>query len=314
MIDIIKNAAGQWIDLEAVNADGFVTGDAANIRFAVNIDNAGTFDQLAANPTEPDSVKARGTYRCLLAQAETNGDSLRFTGWSTTPGVEIVPKTLRTRAQSIVVRADAISVAASASPSGLDLILSLVIYKNGLAADADALPVLSDPTGAFGARRLDTMAVVVADAEPFVHAGAGTGRYSKTIAGAARGVQYEWWPEAYVNGALFQEQRLFTTGPAILTAANQTAATIVLVTPNGGVWAGQALKYRLAKPPSGDGYGYDLSTKTSAVSDVNGEVGLTLLRSSEYQVTVAGGPATTLVTPDAPSCTIPLTVTGRVLE
>lgn len=83
---MFKNVAGQFVYARAFNSLGSVTDDGANIDCAVTIDgnsegslNAGSVVHLG-----------NGIYRFALTQAETNGDTLLFRWFSSTPGVEVV--------------------------------------------------------------------------------------------------------------------------------------------------------------------------------------------------------------------------------
>lgn len=70
--------------------------------------------------------------------------------------------------------------------------------------------VLSDPTGAFGVRRLDTGAVVVADATPLVHLGVGT--YEYTFTDPAAGLTYNYWVEFVYAGNTYRIEQDISGG------------------------------------------------------------------------------------------------------
>jgi hypothetical protein len=68
---------------------------------------------------------------------------------------------------------------------------------NGTLTDATSV-VMSDPTGAFGARRTDTAATVVADGTAMTRISAGVYQYELTD--PAAGLTYEWWAEYTYDG------------------------------------------------------------------------------------------------------------------
>ncbi len=95
-----KNTAGQSIVLQAFDSTTGLekTGDAANMLFYVRKDG-GSVTAIAANsgvPTEMDASHAKGMYEIALAQGETNGDRLIFTGVSVTANIVILPMTIYT--------------------------------------------------------------------------------------------------------------------------------------------------------------------------------------------------------------------------
>lgn len=113
----------------------------------------------------------------------------------------------------------------------MTLVLPITVLKAGSYADADSTPVLADPTNAFGVRRLDSGATVVATGTAMTRSG--VGRYSYTIASPVDGVTYEWWPRIVVDGQTFQPQRQSTygpiaTAPSYLTAADADAIAATL--------------------------------------------------------------------------------------
>lgn len=93
-LKMIKNASGQKISLFVVNTSTNLpmTGDAANLTFYVNKDDGGVTALADTTPSEDSATNSPGTYTCDLAQAETNGTKLVFSGKSSTPGVRVVPQ------------------------------------------------------------------------------------------------------------------------------------------------------------------------------------------------------------------------------
>lgn len=69
--------------------------------------------------------------------------------------------------------------------------------------------VLSDPTGAFGVRRTDTSAVVVADAVAMTNAA--TGVYTYSFTEPATGLTYEWYAE-WVYAGVTNRAQFYSTG------------------------------------------------------------------------------------------------------
>lgn len=97
---LYKNVAGQDICLLAYDTanDTRKTGDAANIDFYVDQDNAGTGSQIdTGTVTEIDATNMPGVYCANLSQADTNGDLLVFSGTSGTASIEISSLTVYTR-------------------------------------------------------------------------------------------------------------------------------------------------------------------------------------------------------------------------
>lgn len=97
---MFKNVASQSLTLSAFDsANGTQkTGDAANMVFYVDIDDAGP-NAISSNsgvPTEISSTNAKGDYKIALTQGETNGNKLNFTGKSSTSGIVVVSRTYYT--------------------------------------------------------------------------------------------------------------------------------------------------------------------------------------------------------------------------
>lgn len=91
-VPIFKNVASQKIALRAWDTATSLpkTGDAANITAYVNKDWAGVNVLGDTSATELSSTNAPGWYVFDLTQAETNADTLHFTGKSSTSGIVIV--------------------------------------------------------------------------------------------------------------------------------------------------------------------------------------------------------------------------------
>lgn len=97
-IAMFKNVAGQTITLLAIDSATNLpkTGDAANITAYVKI-GTGLVTVLGdTSAAEDSSTNAKGLYTFDLTQAETNGDTLQFSGKSSTSGVTIVPQIIST--------------------------------------------------------------------------------------------------------------------------------------------------------------------------------------------------------------------------
>jgi len=89
---MLKNVASQKLTVFAYTpADGLPkTGDAANLTAYVDIDDAGIDPLADTSATEVDSTNAKGFYIFDVAQAETNGIKLAFSGKSSTSGVVVL--------------------------------------------------------------------------------------------------------------------------------------------------------------------------------------------------------------------------------
>jgi hypothetical protein len=70
-------------------------------------------------------------------------------------------------------------------------------HVDGVLADMTSV-LLSDPTGAYGLRRTDTLAVVVADGTPLTHVS--TGVYEYTFVDPAADLEYEYYLEVVAAG------------------------------------------------------------------------------------------------------------------
>lgn len=89
-----KDTAGQKLTVFAYEVVGGLfrgkAGDAASITCRVSKDYGATASLGDTNPDETDPTNAAGYYEFTLAQAETNGDVLRFFPRSTTAGVTAI--------------------------------------------------------------------------------------------------------------------------------------------------------------------------------------------------------------------------------
>lgn len=82
-----------------------------------------------------------------------------------------------------------------------DVTLQFVFRVAGVLTDVTSA-VLSDPTGAYGAKRTDTDAIVVADGEAMTHSS--TGVYEYTFTPPEQGLTYSWWVEAGYGGVTYR--------------------------------------------------------------------------------------------------------------
>jgi hypothetical protein len=85
----------------------------------------------------------------------------------------------------------------------------------GVPTNADAMPTLADVAGAFGVKRLDTGAVVVAAGTAMTTDG--TGSYSYQYTDAADGVEYAFVRRAVVKGRIIYNPGSMLVPPAIAT-------------------------------------------------------------------------------------------------
>lgn len=88
---MFKNVSGQKIALYVYDSTAGTpkTGDAANLTAYVNKDWAGVGALADTSATELSSTNAAGWYLFDLTQAETNADTLHFTGKSSTSGIYV---------------------------------------------------------------------------------------------------------------------------------------------------------------------------------------------------------------------------------
>src|SRR5687768_11429127 len=91
------------------------------------------------------------------------------------------------------------------------LTLEFKFKVDGVLTNATSV-VLSDPTGAFGVKRDDTDAVVVADGTAMTNASTGVYRHSFTA--PAPGLTYTWYAEVLYGGATYRFERAFLDEPA----------------------------------------------------------------------------------------------------
>lgn len=78
------------------------------------------------------------------------------------------------------------------------LTITKKIYRNGVLFDPDGGVVLSDPTGAFGVKRLDLGESVVPDSTAMDRVG--TGLYTYSFSEPVTGLTYEYWVEFTAEG------------------------------------------------------------------------------------------------------------------
>jgi hypothetical protein len=110
---------------------------------------------------------------------------------------------------------------------------TMFVTKLGALADADSTPTMSDPTGAFGVRRISDGVVMVAAGTAMTRESLGV--YSYTFSGAVAGVPYEYAIRAVVDGAVryLQEPSTLTVVSSMsyltLSDADAIAATLPLL-------------------------------------------------------------------------------------
>lgn len=85
-----------------------------------------------------------------------------------------------------------------------DVTLQFQFKVAGTLAAATSV-VLSDPTGTYGVKRLDTDATVVADGTAMTAASTGVYRY--TFAAPSEGLTYSWWAEVVYDGVTYRFER-----------------------------------------------------------------------------------------------------------
>lgn len=106
-LGMYKNQSGQSIELIAVDsATGRPKlGDAANLTAYVSKDDGAVTALANTSVTEKSSANDPGTYVWGLSQGETNANKLRFSGKSSTSGVDVIAKTLWTLPANFSARA-----------------------------------------------------------------------------------------------------------------------------------------------------------------------------------------------------------------
>lgn len=94
------NVAGQHVDIFVFdyNTGAPKTGDAANLLFFQAKDNGAVTALSNTTVVEKDANKAKGWYYALLTQAESAGNSILFTGNSSTANVSVVGRVVTTTA------------------------------------------------------------------------------------------------------------------------------------------------------------------------------------------------------------------------
>lgn len=100
------------------------------------------------------------------------------------------------------------------------MIISRTFKVNGVLTDMTSVK-FSDPTGAFGVKRTDTGAIVVADGVDLDHDG--TGLYSYNLVEPAAGLTYLYWIEFVYNGETY---RIEKTQSALTLAAGSAYCTL----------------------------------------------------------------------------------------
>lgn len=100
--------------------------------------------------------------------------------------------------------------------------IAFKLRVDGVLVNATSV-VLSDPTGVFGARRMDTLAAVVADGTAMTRDG--TGLYSHVFTDPAAGLTYNYWVEFVYGGATYRvEKNQSQPASADLSYLNVSAA------------------------------------------------------------------------------------------
>jgi hypothetical protein len=94
--------------------------------------------------------------------------------------------------------------------------LRFVVVTAGAAVVLEDAPVLSNPTGSFGAVRVDTGAIVASDGEEFAASGS---LYSVSFTEPAEGLTYRYYVEAVYGGTTYHLPRT--------TAYNNSAALVI---------------------------------------------------------------------------------------
>lgn len=107
-----------------------------------------------------------------------------------------------------------------------DLLIRRTIKIGGVLTDADSPPVLRDPTAAFGMRRADTLAIVVAAGTALTKVA--TGVYERTVTDLVVGVTYTYWIETAIKGQPTRVEKSYTpaaatTLPSMLTVERAKA-------------------------------------------------------------------------------------------
>ena len=118
---MFKNVASQKIALFAFDSTNSTpkTGDAANITAYVNKDWAGVTVLGDTSASELSPTNAPGWYLFDLTQAETNADTLLFTGKSSTSGVVVVGQPIYTLPASFTSFIAPLDAAGTRSAVGL---------------------------------------------------------------------------------------------------------------------------------------------------------------------------------------------------
>jgi hypothetical protein len=96
---------------------------------------------------------------------------------------------------------------------------------DGVLTDPDVPIVMSDPTNAFGARRSDTLAVVVNNGTAMTRVSAGVYTYD-LVAPPADGLTYEWWSEIVWQGVpIHLQNTLVDAAPTGVARMNLNSLT-----------------------------------------------------------------------------------------
>lgn len=77
--------------------------------------------------------------------------------------------------------------------------------------DTDVLTAkFSDPTGAYGMRRVDTHEIVLADGTDWDHSGTGVYSFDETELDLEEGIEYEYWEEVLYDNEYTRQRKTFT--------------------------------------------------------------------------------------------------------
>ena len=146
---------------------------------------------------------------------------------------------------------------------------------------------LSDPTGAYGVKRNDTGAVVVADGTAMTRTALGT--YEAAAFTVLAGVSYTAWVEfVYLGSTYYVEEDIPAIAVAAATDPDQTTA-YWYVYGNDGALVGSAdvtATIEIIGVPSGRGYAYD-DTPLTLTSTADGMMSALLFKGAKYKVTLS---------------------------
>ncbi len=228
---MLKNTAGQKLTVFAFDATTNLpkSADAANITAYYDLDDAGVTVLTDTSATEAEATNAKGYYIFDLAQAETNGNKILYSGKSTTANVVVIA------VPAVVYTVPATFVAATfpgtvASPTNITAgtITTVTTLTNLPAITAGWLTATGIATDALSAAAVSAAAVTKIQAGLSTYAGGDTAGTTTLLSRVTGAVALASQIPANFTTATFASAGVFATA-ALANAPGGTGSVDVNV-------------------------------------------------------------------------------------